>query len=299
MSIDFQENVYYNCLQFINKTILLFIIFYFLLQPFFLCVHFIHQQHPQNFYGGMSMNLSEKIAIITGGNQGIGLATATALAAAGATVIIAARKEAAGQQAVTSIQAKYPGQAYFYKVDITDPAAVNKMMQAIQEKFGHIDILVNNAGICNLSLPFEDLSIESWDRVMDVNVKGLVHCIKAVIPLFKKQEKGKIINIASLAGEVGGIATSADYVASKAAVIGITKSLARYLGPYNINVNAVAPGFIATDMTAAMSIPTGSIPLRRSGQPDDVANGIVFLASDRADYITGTTLDINGGLYMK
>ncbi|MGL5271541.1 MAG: SDR family NAD(P)-dependent oxidoreductase, partial [Selenomonadaceae bacterium] len=252
-----------------------------------------------NFYGGMSMNLSEKIAIITGGNQGIGLATATALAAAGATVIIAARKEAAGQQAVTSIQAKYPGQAYFYKVDITDPAAVNKMMQAIQEKFDHIDILVNNAGICSLSLPFEDLSIESWDRVMDVNVKGLVHCIKAVIPLFKKQEKGKIINIASLAGEVGGIATSADYVASKAAVIGITKSLARYLGPYNINVNAVAPGFIATDMTAAMSIPTGSIPLRRSGQPDDVANGIVFLASDRADYITGTTLDINGGLYMK
>ena len=116
---------------------------------------------------------------------------------------------------------------------------------------------------------------------------------------FGDKEKGKIINIASLAGEVGGIATSADYVASKAAVIGITKSLARYLGPYNINVNAVAPGFIATDMTAAMSIPTGSIPLRRSGQPDDVANGIVFLASDRADYITGTTLDINGGLYMK
>ena len=108
--------------------ILLFIIFYFLLQPFFLSVHFIHQQHPQNFYGGMSMNLSEKIAIITGGNQGIGLSTATALAAAGATVIIAARKEVTGLQAVTSIQAKYPVQAYFYKVDITNPAAVSKMV---------------------------------------------------------------------------------------------------------------------------------------------------------------------------
>ncbi len=245
------------------------------------------------------MNLSDKITIITGGNQGIGRAAATALAAAGAIVIIAARNETSGNQTAKFIQAQYPSRAHFYKLDITDPAAVNEMVQKVQKKFGHIDILVNNAGICSLASPFEDLSIENWDHVMDVNVKGMVHCLKAVIPFFKKQTHGKIINIASLAGEVGGIATSADYVASKAAVIGITKSLARYLGPYNINVNAIAPGFITTEMTTAMDIPTASIPLRRPGQPADVANGIVFLASAHADYITGTTLDINGGLYMK
>lgn len=245
------------------------------------------------------MHLNDKIAIITGGNQGIGRAAATALAAAGATVIIAARNEDSGTQTAEFIQSQYPSHAHFYKLDITDSSAVNEMIETVQKKFGHIDVLVNNAGICSLSLPFEDLSIENWDNVMDVNVKGMVHCIKAVIPFFKKQTHGKIINIASLAGEVGGIATSADYVASKAAVIGITKSLARYLGPYNINVNAVAPGFITTEMTASMSIPTGSIPLRRAGNPADVANGIVFLSSARADYITGTTLDINGGLYMK
>ena len=134
---------------------------------------------------------------------------------------------------------------------------------------------------------------------MDVNLNGIMYCVKEAIPFFKKQQAGKIINVASLAGEVGGIATSADYVASKAAVIGLTKSLARYLGPFHVNVNAVAPGFVTTEMTKAMSIPTDTIPLRRAGLPEDIAQGILFLASSASDYITGTTLDINGGIYMK
>ena len=166
-------------------------------------------------------------------------------------------------------------------------------------EFGTIDILVNNAGICNLSQPFEDIDEDKWDQVMDVNLKGILYCVKAVIPVLKKQNSGSIINVASLAGEVGGIATSADYVASKAAVIGLTKSLARYLGQYNVNVNAVAPGFIATEMTKEMSIPVNAIPMRRVGRPEDVADGITFLASERASYITGITLDINGGVFMK
>lgn len=245
------------------------------------------------------MNLNNKVAIITGGNQGIGRAVAINFAAAGATVIIAARNSALNQKTVDYINMLHPDKAAFHSVDITKQPAVNAMFEQVYQDFGHIDILVNNAGICTLSQPFEDLCEETWDQVMDINLKGIVYCVKAVIPIFKKQNGGKIINVSSLAGEVGGIATSADYVASKAALIGLTKSLARYLGPYKVNVNAVAPGFITTDMTSDMNIPASSIPLGRSGRPEDVADGILFLASDRAQYITGTTLDINGGIYMK
>ena len=195
--------------------------------------------------------------------------------------------------------------AFALPLDISTTAGFNQFANEVKDILdtqfdsAKLDALVNNAGICNLSQPFEDIDEDKWDQVMDVNLKGILYCVKAVIPVLKKQNSGSIINVASLAGEVGGIATSADYVASKAAVIGLTKSLARYLGQYNVNVNAVAPGFIATEMTKEMSIPVNAIPMRRVGRPEDVADGITFLASERASYITGITLDINGGVFMK
>ena len=245
------------------------------------------------------MNLENKVAIVTGGNQGIGYATAVSLAAAGANVVIMARNAKINREAVNNINNLYPGKASVEEMDVTSKESVKAAFARVYQKFGHLDILVNNAGICNLSQPFEDIDEDKWDQVMDVNLKGILYCVKAVIPVLKKQNSGSIINVASLAGEVGGIATSADYVASKAAVIGLTKSLARYLGQYNVNVNAVAPGFIATEMTKEMSIPVNAIPMRRVGRPEDVADGITFLASERASYITGITLDINGGVFMK
>ena len=245
------------------------------------------------------LELEDKVAIVTGGNQGIGRATALRLAEAGAKVVVASRNQVRNRQVAAEIEHLFQKEALPLAVDVSDRQAVETLVEAVVNKFGHVDILVNNAGICRLSQPFEELEDAAWDAVLDVNVKGVLHCVRAVIPFFKTQKAGKIVNVASLAGEVGGIATAADYVASKAAVIGLTKSLARYLGPYQVNVNAVAPGFIRTSMTAAMQIDVGGIPLRSIGEPEDVAEAICFLASPRSRYITGTTLDVNGGLYMK
>ena len=245
------------------------------------------------------LELEDKVAIVTGGNQGIGRATALRLAEAGAKVVVASRNQERNRQVAAEIEQRFQRQALPLAVDVAERQAVEALVEKVIEEFGQVDILVNNAGICRLSQPFEELEDAAWDAVLDVNVKGVLHCVRAVIPLFKEQKAGKIVNVASLAGEVGGIATAADYVASKAAVIGLTKSLARYLGPYQVNVNAVAPGFIRTSMTESMQIDVGGIPLRSVGEPEDVAEAICFLASSRSRYITGTTLDVNGGLYMK
>jgi len=164
--------------------------------------------------------------------------------------------------------------------------------------FNKIDILINNAGICQVG-NVEQLAWSDWERMLGINVGGNVKCIKAVLPNMKARKYGKIVCLSSLAGEIGGIATGPNYAASKAAVACITKSLAKYCAPYNINVNAVSPGFIATDMTAELNQDASAVPLGRKGTPEEVADAILFLASERSRYITGTTLDVNGGLYMK
>lgn len=245
------------------------------------------------------MRLDGKNAIVTGGNRGIGYAAVEALAKAGANVVLLGRSELANQKAKLALEKAVPGAVIkVASLDVKDSLAIHDFVEQLQDEWRHIDILVNNAGNCRLSTPFEELKQTDWQATFEVNLYGNVNFIQAVLPLMKKQKSGKIIQLASLAGEVGGIATAADYVASKAAIMGITKSLAREVGKYNINVNAVAPGFVRTDMTKEMTISLESIPLRRIAEPVDIANAILFLASEESRCITGTTLDVNCGLYM-
>lgn len=245
------------------------------------------------------MRLDGKNAIVTGGNRGIGYATVEALAKAGANVVLLGRSELANQKAKLALEKAVPGAVIkVASLDVKDSLAIHDFVEQLQDEWRHIDVLVNNAGDCRLSTPFEEIKQTDWQATFEVNLYGNVNFIQAVLPLMKKQKSGKIIQLASLAGEVGGIATAADYVASKAAIMGITKSLAREVSKYNINVNAVAPGFVRTDMTKEMTISLESIPLRRIAEPVDIANAILFLASEESRCITGTTLDVNCGLYM-
>jgi 3-oxoacyl-[acyl-carrier protein] reductase len=244
------------------------------------------------------MNLKSKIALITGAGQGIGKATAEAFARAGATVVVADINLAQAQVVADQLINAYKIDAWALRVDVSDEASVKDMMGRIQKKYARLDILVNNAGICQAAVPFEELPQADWDRMFGVNLGGPVNCVKAAIPMFKAQQYGKIINLSSLAAEIGGIAVAANYSASKAAIMCLTKSLAKYLGPYQINVNAVAPGLIKTAMTADLNQDPSIVPLKRLGEPEEVADVILFLASDRSRYITGATLDVNGGIFM-
>lgn len=241
--------------------------------------------------------LKGKIALITGGNRGIGEAIALRFLEEGAEVAIFGRKEEDNRKVIEKGNKLEKGRIRAYRVDVSSDEEVKKAVKQVKEDFGQIDILVNNAGICRLSKSFEELEDRNWEEMLSVNLYGVIHTTRAVIP-FLKERGGKIITIASLAGEVGGIATAADYVASKAALQGTTKSLARELGPSGINVNAIAPGFVKTQMTEKMNINLSSIPLRKVAEPEDIAAAAAFLASDDARLITGTTLDVNGGLYM-
>ncbi|WP_416176914.1 SDR family NAD(P)-dependent oxidoreductase [Dialister sp.] len=241
--------------------------------------------------------LKGKIALITGGNRGIGEAIALRFLEEGAEVAIFGRKEEDNRKVIEKGNKLEKGRIRAYRVDVSSDEEVKKAVKQVKEDFGQIDILVNNAGICRLSKSFEELEDRNWEEMLSVNLYGVIHTTRAVIP-FLKERGGKIITIASLAGEVGGIATAADYVASKAALQGTTKSLARELGPSGINVNAIAPGFVKTQMTEKMNINLSSIPLRKVAEPEDIAGAAAFLASDDARLITGTTLDVNGGLYM-
>jgi 3-oxoacyl-[acyl-carrier protein] reductase len=249
--------------------------------------------------GGNDMKLTNKIAIITGGAQGIGLATAELLASRGATAIIGDLSIAESNELK---QREFSGEGSLYegRLNVVDEEGVKKFVNMVVDKFGRIDILVNNAGICKNALPIEDIPRKNWDQVFNVNTFGTINCTNAVIPYMKEQKSGKIVNSTSVAAEVGGIRTEASYGVSKAANICLTMSLAKYLGPYNVNVNAVSPGVIDTPMTDALD-PTdlNAIPLKRMGKPEDVANTILFLVSDLSDYLTGVVIDVNGGMYMR
>jgi 3-oxoacyl-[acyl-carrier protein] reductase len=245
------------------------------------------------------MNLTGKVAVITGAGQGIGEAVANAFAQVGASVVVADLNYESAQKVARHLAATHKIDAIAAKVDVSDSVNVKAMFADVFAKFGNVDILVNNAGIIQAAMPFEEIPDKDWDRVLSVNLRGVINCCREVIPSFKQRKYGKIINLASLAGEIGGIAVAPTYAVSKAAVICLTKSLAKYLGPYQVNVNAVAPGFISTPMTTDYHYNLGTVPLRRMGEAAEVADLILFLASDRASYITGATMDVNGGVGMK
>jgi 3-oxoacyl-[acyl-carrier protein] reductase len=247
------------------------------------------------------MILKDQIAIVTGAGGGIGRAVARSLAAEGAPVWVWDVDEKEAAAAAAEIHAR-SGQASYQVVDVAAGEAVRSAVARILDGHGRIDILVNNAGICRV-VAIADITENEWDRVLAVNLKGTFLCSQAVMGAMKRQRRGKIINLGSVAGKVGGIAAGAHYSASKAAVMCFTKSLARDLAPFNVNVNAIAPGVIATDMTQAI---TGgdwnkyleTIPLGRIGSVEDVAHVALFLASPRTDYLTGEIIDVNGGQFM-
>jgi len=243
-----------------------------------------------------------KTVIITGSGQGIGAAIAKLFAVRGANVAINDVNHEASNNTVEEIKAS-GGVAVFFPADITKEEEVKTMIKKAVATFGSVDILVNNAGIMK-TLKTEELTVENWDKTLSVNLKGAFICCKAVLKIMKEKSFGKIINISSLAGESGGITVAVDYSASKAGMLALTKKIALEVAEFNINVNAIAPGTTQTPMIDAMSDKeqialTNKIPLKRFGLPEDIAYATCFLASEEASFITGATLDVNGGLLMR
>lgn len=247
------------------------------------------------------MNFEGKTALVTGGSRGIGRAVCLELAGGGAGVALCyAGNEAAAQETVRAVEA-LGAKALAVRCDVSDAAQVDALVKAVLEAFGRIDILVNSAGITRDNLLMR-MSEADFDAVIAANLKGTFLCMKAVSRLMLKQRYGRIVNLSSVVG-LRGNAGQVNYAASKAGVIGMTKSLAKELASRGITVNAVAPGFIETDMTAvltdaARSAALGSIPMARLGAPEDVARAVAFLASDAAAYITGQVLAVDGGMAM-
>jgi 3-oxoacyl-[acyl-carrier protein] reductase len=242
----------------------------------------------------------DRIAVVTGASRGIGRSIALALAAKGATIVAVDVDQATTDAVVAELQAA-GHKALAVVGNVTVPADVERMIDAAMEAFGRVDILVNNAGITRDGLLMR-MKDEDWDAVLNVNLKGAFLCTRAAFKVMSKQRYGRIINIASVVGQMGN-AGQANYCASKAGLIGLTKSNARELAKRSITVNAVAPGFIATAMTDALSEKvrdelTAQIPLERLGSADDIANAVVFLAGEQSGYITGHVLSVNGGMYM-
>jgi 3-oxoacyl-[acyl-carrier protein] reductase len=246
------------------------------------------------------MELKDKIAIVTGSARGIGRMIALDLATAGANIVVSDVLEQDGQNVVAEIR-KLGREAIWFKADVSKSAEAAQLIQAALDKFARIDILVNNAGITRDNLLLRMTETE-WDSVIAVNLKGTYNCIQAATKTLMKQRTGKIINIASVVGQIGN-AGQANYAASKAGIIGLTKAVAKELASRNICVNAVAPGFIQTAMTdnlpeKAKESLQNVIPLARLGKPEDVARAVRFLSSNAADYITGQVLNVDGGMVM-
>lgn len=244
------------------------------------------------------MKLSDKTALITGGAAGIGLATATLFHREGAHVIIWDVNKEQGEKAVASLTTS-GARTLFQQVDVSDFESVTEAVSEIKETFGNLDILINNAGI-TLDRTLMKMDPQSWQKVIDINLTGVFNCTKACAEIMVEQGSGVILNASSVVGLYGNFGQT-NYVAAKAGVIGMTKTWARELGRKGIRVNAVAPGFIATEMVQKMpeKIVEGissKTPLGRLGTPEDIAKAYLFLASDDASFITGTTLSVDGGL---
>jgi len=247
------------------------------------------------------MRFENQNAIVTGAGRGIGHAIAIRLASEGARVACVSRSEENAKRTADEINQTRAGAAKAYAVDVADHAAVQKVAGQIFEDLGKVDMLVNNAGVTRDGLAMR-MSVEHWDAVINTNLRGAFNFTQGVIRAMIKQRSGRIINITSVIGLIGN-AGQTNYAASKAGLIGLTKSLARELASRGITVNAIAPGFIATDMTAGLSdeiknVIQSKIPLGKTGTPEDIANAVAFLASVEAAYITGQVLCVDGGMVM-
>lgn len=247
------------------------------------------------------MLLKDKTAVVTGASRGIGRAVAVELAKNGANVVINyASNEAAARETLTAVEA-VGGRGILVQADVADLQSCERLMKATLDNFGKIDILVNNAGITRDNIVVR-MKAEEWQSVLDTNLTGAFNCIKAAMrPLLKQKSGGRIVNISSVIGLVGG-SGQANYAAAKAGIIGLTKSLARELAGRNITVNAIAPGYIDTEMTAVLSADVkeamlSQIPLGRTGTPEDIAETVAFLCAG-ANYITGQVIAVDGGLVM-
>jgi 3-oxoacyl-[acyl-carrier protein] reductase len=246
------------------------------------------------------LELKEKVALVTGGAQGIGRAVALLLAEHGADIAVSDVNLQRAQETAGEIRT-LGRKSMAVKASVADSQEVEQMVQAVLAGLGRIDILVNNAGIAKDKLILR-MTDEDWDAVLNVNLKGTFLCTRAVIRHMSKQRSGKIVNIASVVGEMGN-AGQANYAASKAGVIGFTKTIAREFAQRGINVNAIAPGYIETPMTDAIPEKAKEelkrmIPMERLGRPEDVARAVLFLVSEASGYITGQVLNVNGGIYM-
>jgi len=248
------------------------------------------------------MDLKNKVAIITGARRGMGKADAILLAQEGAKVVVSDISLEDCQKVVDEIK-KNGGEAMAFQCDVSKQKEVEKMVAETIKKFGRIDILVNNAGILQFK-PFVDISEEDWDKIIDINLKGYFNCARIAAKEMIKQKSGVIVNIASIVmGQVGiGMPNIVHYCASKGGIVAMTQALAIELAPYNIRVNVIAPGAIDTPMAQLSSLDEKArvenlsrIPLKRFGRPEDIANAVLFLASEKSSYITGTVLVVDGG----
>ena len=245
--------------------------------------------------------LQGKCAVITGASRGIGREIALKYAKEGANIVLNYRNSEEEALQLKEELDKLGSNTLIIKANVSDFEEAEKLIKEAKEAFGRVDILVNNAGITKDNLIIR-MKEEDFDSVIDVNLKGAFNCLKAVTPIMIRQKEGKIINMSSVVGVIGN-AGQVNYCASKAGLIGMTKSLAREIGGKNINVNAIAPGFIDTDMTKVLSEDQkknimSQVPLKRLGQADDIANLALFLASEQSNYITGQVIHVDGGMAM-
>jgi 3-oxoacyl-[acyl-carrier protein] reductase len=246
------------------------------------------------------MRLSGKVALITGGGNGIGKETCLTFAREGAQVAVADYDAKSGNETAQEI-VRAGGEAFFIQVDVSNHESVERMAASVLEHFGRIDILVNNAGITQDSM-LSKMTYDQWHNVINVNLNGVFYCTKVVAPHMVERGNGKIINTSSIVGVHGNVGQT-NYAATKSGVIGMTKTWSKELGHKGINVNAVAPGFIETAMVSKMpdkiiDSMLAKIPLHRLGMPSDIAKAYLYLASEDADYVNGTVLEVNGGLVI-
>lgn len=247
------------------------------------------------------LGLEGRIALVTGASRGIGRAIAIELAARGATVVVNYRSSAEAAEAVVAYITEQGGTARTWQADVSSFEAAGDLVNGVIDEYGQLDILVNNAGITrdNVIMMMKE---DDWDAVLETNLKSAFNCTKAAIRKMMRKRYGRIVNISSVAG-LAGNAGQANYSASKAGLIGFTKAVAREIAPRGVTVNAVAPGFVETDMTSDLpenikEVALGQIPLGRWGSPEDIAHAVAFLASDEAAYITGQVLSVDGGMVM-